>query len=297
MQWGKGEEIAMALMSLQQLVDRTRAFIGECREVTAAQMTTVGEDDIDLDLLDCVERLMFAVNMTIDSAILLIEQKCVWDATILLRSALDGSARVCYLLSAEDCDEEAERLREYVELLPKAEMGALEQPVSGIINSVYYKGGAGSEDPFLDPFKRSIDRMKPREGEGKHLREVKARWNFFALSTKLKSENEIWEFYAPIFELRYSTSNQLIHKAEIGNAQMWDRNNQEPAYRELQDVTHSATVMSGLRFAIVADLRSLLARAGLDSTLLLRIMLKHRTVFDESEKIENAFYKEYKLRQ
>ena len=114
------------MMSLQQLVDGSRAFIMDCKEASCGHIL-FDDPIIPEELLKCSEQLMFSIDMTTDSLMFLIENKQVWDATILLRSVLDGSARFCYLLSAKTRQDEDLRLHEFSKLLPRAEMGGIEQ--------------------------------------------------------------------------------------------------------------------------------------------------------------------------
>ena len=283
------------MMELQDLVDGSRAFINDCHEETRVQLQRV-PNELSKDLFDCIEQLMFAVNMTTDSLVLLVELKRVWDATILLRSLLDGSARICYLLSSSTKEKEKARLHEFRKLLPKAEMGGLEQPVSGMINSPFYGGSNGGQDPILDPIKLLVDQMKPLAGEGKKLREVKARWNFFYLSNKLCEEdaNLTWKDFAPIFGYRYAMSNQLVHKTDTGCGQILERSRREPLYRSISDLAHSSSVLVSACFLTYVRVVTLLKREKADSWALGSVLMKYEDFFNGTQEIEDAFVLAYK---
>lgn len=279
------------MMTLQELVDSARAFLKDCMQISRRQILTV-ENCIPDNLLKCLERMMFSINGTTDSAILLIEEGCVWDSSILLRSVLDGTARVCYLLSAKNSGDEELRLHEFEDLLPKAEMGGLEQPLSGMIKSHYYTGTESSPDPILDPIKSVVEELKPADGEGRMLREVKARWNFFRISSTLKDEFPLWRDLAPLFEYRYALCNQLVHKTDTGCGQVFERSLREPAYRDLSDLAHSESVLIALCLAMCSRLHTLSARVGANVHDFGPVLRKHQSLFEGGGKIEKAFAEE-----
>ena len=286
------------MMSLQQLVDESRAFIMDCMDVSCGHMLS-DKPIIPEGLLKCIEQLTFSINMTTDSLLFLIEHKQVWDATILLRSALDGSARFCYLLSAKTRQDEELRLHEFCELLPRAEMGGIEQPVSGMIKSPFYKGTDADQDPVLDPIKAIVDQMKPQDGEGKQMRELKTRWDFFHLSKKLckDDENLMWKDFAPLFEYRYAMSNQLVHKTDTGCGQILERCRRNPLYRSISDLAHSSTLLVSACFSTYVRIATLLKRANADVKVLGPVFLKYENFFNGAQEIEDAFVLEYQKDQ
>lgn len=282
-------------MTLQELVDGTRAFIKDCMNASRGQVLST-KIIIHRELLECLERLMLSINGTTDSAILLIEEGCVWDSSILLRSVLDGTARCCYLLCAKSPDEEQQRLREFKDLLPKAEMGGLDQPLTGMIHSRYYKGTESAKDPILDPIKSMVDSMKPGEGEGKSLREIKARWNFFKISNVLKEGFPLWKTFTPLFEFRYAIANQLIHKTDMGSRQVMIRYLCEPAYRELSDMAHAETILIALCYTTYVRLVALSTRQNADLSSFEAVWRDHWKFFGEAQSVEDAYIAELKKR-
>ena len=279
------------MMSLQQLVDGARAFIKDCTDVSRGQVLSC-KNIIPNELLKCLEQLMFSVNMTTDSTILLVEEGCMWDASILLRSVLDGVARVCYLLCAKTHAEEEQRLHEFQDLLPKAEMGGLEQPVAKLVKSAYYKGTKFSKDPILDPIKSIVDKLKPGNGDGKLLREIKARWNFFKISNILKDEFPVWADFVPVFEYRYALSNQLVHKTDTGCGQVLSRYLLEPSVRELSNVAHAETILNALCLATYTRFVALSLRQNADFGTFEKVWRNHRDYFYEAQAIEDAYVRE-----
>ncbi len=286
------------MMSLQQLVDESRAFILSCMEVYCRHMLP-GKTMIPEGLLTCIEQLMFSINMTTESLMILIEHKRIWDATILLRSILDGSVRFCYLLSAKTQQDEDLRLHEFCSLLPRAEMGGIEQPVYGMIASPFYKGTDSDQDPVLDPIKAIVDQMKPQVGEGKQMRELKTRWNFFRLSKKLcnDGENPMWKDFAPLFEYRYAMSNQLVHKTDTGCGQILERCRRNPSYRLISHLAHSSTLLVSACFSTYVRIATFLKREKADVKVFGPVFLKHENFFHEAQEVENAFVLEYQKDQ
>ena len=282
-------------MTLQELVYGTRAFIKDCMEASRGQVLSA-KMIIPANLLDCLVRLMFSINGTTDSAILLIEEGCAWDSSLLLRSVLDGTARACYLVLSKTQEEEQRRLYEFKDLLPKTEMGGLDQPLAGMMHSQYYKGTEFEEDPVLDPIRSMVDSMKPGEGEGKLLREVKARWNFFKISNVLKEDYPLWKTFAPLFEFRYAIANQLMHKTDMGSRQVLIRYLCEPAYRELSDMAHAETILIALCYTTYVRLMALSARQDADLSSFEVVWRDHRKFFGDAQSVEDAYVAELKKR-
>lgn len=279
------------MMSVQEFVDGARAFIKDCMDASRRQVLSC-ENLIPKKLFSCLEELMFSVNMTTDSAILLIENLRVWDATILLRSVLDGAARICYLLSAKTDAEEAARLHEFQDLLPRAEMGGLDKPLTGMINSRYYTGNDWQRDPILDPIKDVVEDLKPGAGEGQMLRELKGRWNFFRLSLNLRECCSSWSGFAPLFEYRYALSNQLVHKTDTGCGQVLERFLREPSYRSISNLAHSESVLITLCFATYIRVVMLSERERADVRAFGDVLKKNQSLFTCGDEIEKAFASE-----
>ena len=128
-----------------------------------------------IDSLDCsTENILF-----------LLENTRSWDAPILLRSVIDGSAKCAYLLSAPSVEEENRRLEEFVNILPQKEWASFEKSSR---NMKYNFLGSNYKSPVFDFFYQTVQHEKTRSGESEQIREVSKRWRFWDLSTVLRRE-------------------------------------------------------------------------------------------------------------
>lgn len=154
------------------------------------------------------KKLYVSSAMTTDSIIILIEHGLIWDAISLFRSLLEGSARFCYLLSTTTEEEEIKCFHEFEEVLSYKSMMSLEQRVSNMKKGHLYKHD--KTNAYLDRIEANVKGIA--HGISNEAAEIKKKWNFFNLSSVLRSECPEWAVMADQWEFRYATSNFAIHK-------------------------------------------------------------------------------------
>ena len=278
-----GSLIAMARTFMDDCADESRKYLHNARDIVATK-----------ELFHLIHEMMMSINLTSDSLLILVEKNRVWDATILLRSVIEGTAKFCYLLTAPSPDEEEARIEEFQEILPQKEMGALEQCVAAMKQSGFYHGSSVKGDVCIDPLAKVINETKTKEGEGSKNKEINKKWRFQELSKVLRNECHVWSGMADLWEYRYSMSNALVHKTDSGCGEISERADRNPEYRRISDLAHASSLLLAncmlfyTRFSILSN-----RIAGKDKTLA-SVIARNICLFEAAESVEQMFVEAYR---
>lgn len=272
------------------LIARARDFIKDCI-ATSNQMIGDGAIPVSEELLSVASRLMFANNLSSDSAMLLLANGRVWDASILLRSVIEGAVKYCYILSAQSQEEEDNRIREYHRELPRREMGSIEQCVTNMSRGEDTCEEDFADDPSIATLMEVVEAMKPKEGEGAELRQLQSSWEFFKLSNALKKDCPIWNAVAIQMEFRYAMCNALIHKTDTACGEIADRMARNAPYKDLSDLAHGATVLTDICVLWYLRTYMLTRRFNSQKHSIESVIVKNKDFFMELENIKKDFDK------
>lgn len=272
------------------LIDRARDFIKEC-VAKSNQMIGDGAVPVSEELLSVASRLMYANNLSSDSAMLLVANGRVWDASILLRSVIEGTAKYCYILSAQSQEEEGNRINEYHSELPRREMGSIEQCVANMSRSGDTCEEDFANDPDIATLMKVVGAMKPKEGEGAALRQLQSSWDFFKLSNTLKKTCPIWNAVAIQMEFRYAMCNALIHKTDTGCGEIADRMARNAPYRDLSELAHCATILTDICILLYLRTYMLTRRFNSQERSIESVIVNNKDFFMELENIKKDFDK------
>lgn len=276
--------------SINDIVMMARNFMNDCAKASYFYLLSARNIEATKDLFDVVHNMMLSLNQTSDSVLILTERSRVWDASILLRSIIEGSARLCYILSAS-LVEEKQRLCEFNQLLPKKEMGSLEQHVVNVMRGAFYRGKVGV---CFDPLKRIVDDQKTKEGEGARIREVSKKWEFWNITKTLRNECALWSEMADWWEYRYAMSNSLVHKTDTGCGEIAERADRYTAYREISNLSHVASLLIDDCMLFYTRCKILVKRIKGEEVILTDVLMKNKCLFDSAEEIQRMFEKAYR---
>lgn len=152
------------IYSINDLVAMARNFMNDCANATRSHLLSARDIEATRNLFETIHSMMLSINLTSDSILLLLSNNRTWDASILLRSVIEGTARLCYMLVSPSPDEENARINEFRELLPKKEVGSLEQRVAKIMKGAFYRGKG---DVCFDPLKKLLMNKRRRMEKGR----------------------------------------------------------------------------------------------------------------------------------
>lgn len=283
-------------MDVQQIGEMARSFVKDSSCAVRELILKFGNNTLLDGLDECVHELMVANNETTESAFILLEHNKVWDATILLRTIIDGTAKLCYLLTARDFDEERRRMHEFRDLVPRREMGAIFQRVLAMKRSPFHRGGAMGSDPVIDPLYRQSDRDRPKDGEGRFYGDIMKKWEFIRISSLLRKDCPEWGNLADLWEYRYAMSNTLVHKSDNGCGQIVERKDREMNYRTLSDLAHAASLFMDISMLFHTRGVVLSRRLNVPTASLVGVLDAHKFFFDQVQEVCEKFAMECQTR-
>ena len=279
--------------TIASLITLARTFMDDCADESRGCLLNARDIVTTKELFPLIHEMMMSINLTSDSLLILVEKNRIWDATILLRSVIEGTAKFCYLLTAPSLDEEEARIKEFREILPQKEMGALEQCVAAMKRSGFYRDNSGKGDVCIDPLGKVINETKTKEGDSSKNKEINKKWRFQELSKVLRNECPVWSGLADLWEYRYSMSNALVHKTDSGCGEISERADRNPEYRRISDLAHASSLLLAncmlfyTRFSILSN-----RIAGKDVTIA-GVITKNQRFFEVVEGVEQMFEEAY----
>lgn len=197
------------MVDAAKFVESARSFVDEQSHVFGLQYLKVKDECEANDYTRVINRLMGALELTTESIFTLTENEQVWDLPILFRSVLEGSARAMYLISAPSREEGFRRADEYANLLLKAEMASLEQPIHLWMKNEEERTETSKNVEY------TVRVLKTGAGEGDAMRKLASKWNFWNVSRALRKECRQWATSSDTWELQYAAANGVIHKTHL----------------------------------------------------------------------------------
>jgi hypothetical protein len=279
------------IYSINDLVAMARNFMNDCANVSRSHLLSARDIEATRNLFETIHSMMLSINLTSDSILLLLSNNRTWDASILLRSVIEGTARLCYMLVSPSPDEENARINEFRELLPKKEVGSLEQRIAKIMKGAFYRGKG---DVCFDPLKKIVDEQKTKDGEGAQIREVSKKWEFWNITKALRNEYALWSEMADWWEYRYAMSNSLVHKTDTGCGEIAERADRDTVYREISNLSHAASLLIDDCMLFYTRCKILVKRIKGEEVILADVLMKNKCLFDSAEEIQRMFEKAYR---
>lgn len=259
------------------LYAETEHVLNEMATVAMPYMSLL-ERNVSPDVFCSLFGLWHCSLMTSDTILKLCQLNKVWDAVILLRSVIHGSAKFAYLLSGDKEILQA-RFEEYHVTIPKKEFASMEKPTDLLFKIGAYDS-AEKESFASKQFRDVIKINKTQEGEGSSVRAVSKKWDFFRLSEALANEDIVWCEMAPDINQAYASANVLVHMNDTGCGEIMQRLAYDQDYQRLMDYGHAANLL--FRVSVLQLIRSnaLIHYMGGETHTLLNI-LRERTTYVE----------------
>ena len=153
-------------------------------------------------------------SMTTRSAFLLLGNELIWDALIIQRTIIHGTAKLCYLLSSDDDTICAKRFREYTETAPMREYGSMYPHLCAMLKTGLFGDAQKKmyvEQNILEPTKEmKVTERTPQAVKDEVKSSVK-HLDYFDISHVLKNELEYWGRMCIAFDNEYSAANSYVH--------------------------------------------------------------------------------------
>lgn len=182
-----------------------------------------------VDLAIEAERKLVVVASTLhhccsessQSAITLIKSgNSIFDAIVLLRKIIDGTAKFCYLLSPKDREEKLARAERY-NSVAKKDYRSFEQPVRQL-----FKEWLNSKDSNAQKFASDLIVDIQERGASDFgvdiSRAAAEEFSYRKLSHKLSCENVFWHSIVKELDLAYALSNPFVHMNAMSASVVFD---------------------------------------------------------------------------
>lgn len=266
-----------------ELVERTRRFCIECTKSIKPTYLQRKDSFKEYPLVGIVGTLMDSLDLTTENILFLLENNRLWDAPILFRSVIDGSAKCAYLLSASSVEEENRRLEEFVNILSQKEWASFEQSAQ---NVKYNFLGNNYKSPLFDFFYQIVQREKTRPGDGAQIRKVSKRWAFGSLSKILRSECPQWAEWADLFEFYYAFSNPVVHKSALGCQRLFEEAKQINGRHGASIIAYASPILVLNALLLYCRLFLFARKAELDVQPLMDVAQNSHDLFEKAAAIE-----------
>ena len=267
-----------------ELVERARRFCVDCTLSIKPTYDLIKDSFKDRPLIGTVGTLIDSLDLTSENILFLLENNRLWDAPILLRSVIDGSAKCAYLLSAPSVEVGNRRLEEFVKILPQKEWASFEQPAHNMKHNFF---GNNYKSPIFDFFYQIVQCEKTGPGDGKLIKEVDTRWRFWNLTQVMRRECPQWAELSDLFEFYYAFSNSLVHKSALGCQRLFEEAKLINGQYGASIIAYASPILALNALLLYCRLFLFARKAGLDVQPLMNVMQNSRDLFDKFAAIES----------
>lgn len=238
-------------------------------------------------------QLYIACHLTSESTLLLVQLDKAWDADILCRSIIEGTAKYAYILQGDDEEIWIERANEYwhihPEIMLKKDCDRAEE-----LKEQFPKGGL-IDDEVLEPLNEMISLRSSRSGywasiSKQERKKLDGRWSVGGIIEHFNnaygsSNNPLRGFF-----YYYGNSCHLSHMDGIGIANIWDRYRRDQNRRAAVTFAHHSRIVGDV--ATYAKIRALelLRACGAQTDDVFRAEGKYETLFRELNTAYRQFH-------
>lgn len=202
--------------------------------------------------------LAISCNSTTVSALILIGQNQLWDAEILLRSVIEGTAKFVFLCVGNDQELKA-KADEYLDILPEIDEFTQHKRVEAFLASVRNPNDSEWDilkEVLLDPSKLALLQTKyPR----RLSQPIKQKWAFNEIVNTLSNSGFFvseFDSLRKLLSYSYGISSHLIHQDGTALKFIWDRNRLDQESYENTQLAFASRQINDL--LLMANFRSLM---------------------------------------
>ena len=227
-------------------------------------------------------QLFLQCHLTSESIIFLLGERKEWDASILLRSVMEGTAKYLYILQGNK-NETLDKAYEFWCVLP--EIADIKH--SDRVKDLYTKLAIPQKSPFADLV---LDEQEHKSILNKYSRadrkKIEQRWAF---SEILKSfENTDLESFKALF-FEYGMCSHLAHMDAVGIGMIRERFAASPSDRDIIQLAHTAKIIYAICFLGKIRTQILLTKLNQSLEPLLQLEQKYSELYKELLEAEKIF--------
>ena len=215
----------MMLKKIQDWSNRSSHLLGDYYDVILPFFKS--NETIDAWVKFVSAQLFLQCQLTSESIIFLLRERKEWDACILLRSVMEGTAKYLYILNGNEIEMQ-ERAYEFWYVLP--EIADIKH--SDRVKDLYTKLAIPPQSPLADLV---LDEQEHKNLLNKYSRadrkKVEQRWAFSEILKSFEN-SELEPFKALFFE--YGMCSHLAHMDAVGIGMIRERFAASPSNRDIK---------------------------------------------------------------
>jgi hypothetical protein len=198
-----------------------------------------------------IAQLNISCHLTSESAFILVSNRKIWDADILIRSVLEGTLKFVYMLQGSDIDQQ-NKCCEYWETLPDFAILTRQKRAAALLEQL-----PDSESPEWEPIRKllisntELEEIS-RTANRKERQRLARKWSFSELSRFFTTHNDKKYHGLGFLGYNYGMQSHLVHQDGDGVGMLWERARREDERRDSIEMAHGGRVISDLcTFAFV----------------------------------------------
>ena len=270
----------MMLKKIQDWSNRSSHLLGDYYDVILPFFKS--NETIDAWVKFVSAQLFLQCQLTSESIIFLLRERKEWDACILLRSVMEGTAKYLYILNGNEIEMQ-ERAYEFWYVLP--EIADIKH--SDRVKDLYTKLAIPPQSPLADLV---LDEQEHKNLLNKYSRadrkKVEQRWAFSEILKSFEN-SELEPFKALFFE--YGMCSHLAHMDAVGIGMIIERFAASPFNKDVIQLAHTAKIIYAICFLGKIRTQILLTKLNQSLEPLLQLEQKYSELYKELLEAEKIF--------
>jgi hypothetical protein len=242
-----------------------------------------------------VAQLKISCHLTSESVVLLILNSKVWDADILLRSVLEGTFKLIFLLKGNN-ESRLIKTKEYWELLPDIARLRKHLRASETLKIVDPQNSLFEWRPIREIMLDDTELATlQKKFSNRERQELSKKWSFTEIARHFSVDSNKRYSGMGALGYDYSLKSHLIHQDGDGVGMVWERYRRSKDSQVAIEIAHAARVISDVcRFGFMRASELLLACKQPEDPVF-EISSRYKTLFDDvHSSYEDWFKIEYR---
>lgn len=277
-----------------ECTDISLNYFNICESTLLSNISKLGNK-----LVFLLQQLATSCQCVTESSILLIRNSYhLWEADVLVRSALEGTMKYLYLCTGNE-EERINKAIEYLDDLPIIYQLKLNNKAKDWLVKMGNTEEANYK-PIQDVYKLQLNpdefaRFQLKYPTAKDRKQLEQKWSMRSILESFCSFNE--DIYKDIYKAFYGTifgydmASHIAHQDANCIGLMWDRANREPTRKKTVEKAHAARELHDL--IMMAQNRVVITRhmLGMDMEPIITIKRSYENLFLEFKKAQLDFNK------
>lgn len=192
-----------------------------------------------------IAQLGISCHLTSESTFILISNRKVWDADILIRSVIEGTFKYIYMLQGSE-SEQLQKCSEYWEILPEFSILTRQKRALTVLDKL-----PDPDSVEWDPIRgvlvpeKELERVS-QTADRKERQGLAQKWSFSKLSKYFATHNDKKYHGMGRLGFSYGMHSHIVHQDGDGVGMRWERARREDGHRNSIEIAHGGRVICDL---------------------------------------------------